>query len=343
MSFSIESYDRGYLDGMTALYNAETTFEPYIAPLDPERFIALVELKSYFDPAGLLVAREGGEVIGWIHACAAAGSEPGHDPQQRVPRIRMLVFPRHRLKVGAALAAEATAWLWQASATASALPAVSAAVSNLDVSPGPSPVRSMEAMHARWGYPFYRGLWLGGEPMGPASMPHIQLAFEVAGYKNTQESVFMVTEMDSPPNERPAGTTIELVETAAEMRHEPMRESWIGFEPRRIQAFAGGEEAGSIGWVLQPHVAERLGAPCVNIWSLGVRQPFRRLGIATALLARALTQGYRVGARSASVSTQLWNGPAHATYAQLGFRPHCILVGRLLQLTAAGNDEAAQR
>src|SRR5262245_56032565 len=103
MPFSIECYDRNYLAGMTALYNTETTFEPHIAPLDPERFVELIETKPCFDPAGLLVAVGNGQVVGWVHACVAAGSEPGHDPRDLVPRIRMLIFPRERLKVGAAL------------------------------------------------------------------------------------------------------------------------------------------------------------------------------------------------------------------------------------------------
>src|SRR5438067_9822455 len=92
VSFRIETYDRRYLEEMTALYNAETAFEGHIAPLHPERFLALVEGKSYFDPAGLLVAVEAGRVGGWIHACVAAGSEGGHDPANAVPRIRMLIF-----------------------------------------------------------------------------------------------------------------------------------------------------------------------------------------------------------------------------------------------------------
>ena len=50
-------------------------------------------------------------------------------------------------------------------------------------------------IHAQVGYPFYRGLWMGGEPMGPAHLPHIQLALEVGGYKNTQESIFMTARL----------------------------------------------------------------------------------------------------------------------------------------------------
>jgi GNAT superfamily N-acetyltransferase len=116
------------------------------------------------------------------------------------------------------------------------------------------------------------------------------------------------------------------------MRHEGMRESWIGFEPMGIRARVHGEPAGNISWVLIPHVTERLGAPCMNIWSLGVPEAYRRRGIASALVSRAMARAYALGARFGSVGTQLWNAPAHATYARLGFRPHCVLVGRSLDL-----------
>jgi GNAT superfamily N-acetyltransferase len=308
--FNIESYDRNHLEGMTALYNAETAYEPHVAPLDPERFITLVEKKAAFDPAGLLVAIENGEVVGWIHACVAAGSEGGHDPHKPVPRIRMLIFPATRLQVGSALVSEATAGLMTAGHN------------------------EIEALHARTGYPFYRGLWYGGEPMGPVRMPHVQMALEVNGYRNTQESIFMTAEMSSPPQEIPADVPVAFVEAAAEMKHEPMRESWIGFEPRVTRARLDGEDVGNIAWVVEPYVADRLGAPAMNIWGLGVREAHRRKGIAAALIARAMARSYAQGARSASVSTQLWNAPAHATYAKMGFRPHCIVVGRVLALGA---------
>jgi GNAT superfamily N-acetyltransferase len=304
----IDTYDRKYLEGMTALYNAETAYEPHVAPLNPERFLCLVEQKSSFDPSGLFVALKGSEVVGWLHACVAAGSEGRHDPENRVARIRMLIFPADRLKVGNALVAEATAWLKQ------------------------SGQNEIEALHARSGYPFYRGLWFGGEPMGPTSMPHVQITLEVGGYKNTQESIFMTAEMTALPPEIQPDVPVEFVEAAAQMKHEAMRESWIGFEPRVTRALLNGEDVGSISWVIEPYVADRLGAPAMNIWGLGVREEHRRKGIAAALISRALRYSYTQGARFASVSTQVWNAPAHATYASTGFRPHCIVVGRLLRL-----------
>jgi GNAT superfamily N-acetyltransferase len=83
---------------------------------------------------------------------------------------------------------------------------------------------------------------------------------------------------------------------------------------------------------MQPHLADRLGAPSLNIWGLGVREQHRQKGIATALVSQVMARSYALGARFASVGTQLWNAPAHATYAKLGYKPYCIVVGRTLNL-----------
>ncbi len=302
MTITIDTYRQDFLPQITARYNAETEGELHVAPLTPERFVDLVERKSSFDPTGLFVAREGGEVVGWAHACCAPGSEAWNAAGLH-PQLRMLIYPRERLEVGKALMAEAMAWLERASEA------------------------DLLALHAQAGYPFYRGLWYGGEPMGPASMVHVQLALEVGGYRNTQESVFMTAEVLSPPKV-PAVPGLALGTAAVEWAHEGMRESWVGFAPMRTEARLADEVAGSIGWVVLPHVAERLGAPCLSIWSLGVAEARRRRGIASALLAEALRQGYAQGARFASVATQLWNAPAQATYAKFGFRPHRLLIGR---------------
>ncbi len=303
MTLTIETYGRDRLEQMLALYNAETAHEPHIAPLTPERFRALIEQKSYFDPDGLLVAVEDGAVVGWAHACVVPGSETWHDQERPAAQLRMLIYPRTRLKVGHILVAEATGWLAR-----SGLPL-------------------QLALHAQAGYPFYRGIWMGGEPMGPASMPHVQLALEVGGYKLTQESIFMTMRLDEAPSPRPVAG-VELIEHAAEMKHATQRESWRGFAPRRTRALIASAEVGSIGWVIEPHVADRLGAPCMNIWALGVREEYRRKGIAAALIADALRSAYAQGARFASVGTQLWNAAAHATYASFGYVPSCLLIGR---------------
>jgi len=310
MPFTLAPYDRKHLEGMCRLYNDETAFEPFIAPMTPERFVQLVEPKAAFDAAGVRVALEGGEVVGWVHAAVAHPTEIYQKPDAVTPEIEMLVFRRERMDVGAALVAEATAWLKK-----SAQP-------------------KLLAMHCAMGYPFYRGLWMGGEPMGTVLMPHVQVAFEVGGYKNTHESVFLVAKMDRAPAEAKTTEPVEFRDEPAAMAHAPMADSWTGFAPQASTAYIGGQKVGQIGWTVTPQVAAKLGAPAMSIWMLGVNQEHRRKGIGAALTARSMRASFAAGARHCCLGTQLWNAPAMATYAKFGFHPYCILVGRTLDLTA---------
>jgi GNAT superfamily N-acetyltransferase len=166
--------------------------------------------------------------------------------------------------------------------------------------------------------------------MGLAKLAHVQLALEVGGYKTGQESILLAADMPSKPKALDADVKVEYDESPAVMKHWMMRESWTGFEPMAIRAMIAGEQAGRIGWVILPHL-DRLGAPCMNIWALGVAEAHRRKGIAGALISRAMVRGYALGSRFGSVGTQLWNAPAHLSYAKLGYYPYAVLVGRSLK------------
>ena len=303
MGLAIESYHENYLPGMMELYNVETAFEPHIAELTVERFVRLVTRKSTFDPEGLLVAVEDGTVVGWVHACLAGGTEPWN-PADPVCQIRMLIFPPSRTKLGCTLVKEATEWMAR------------------------SGQRSFLALHCEHGYPFYRGVWLGGEPMGPATMPHLHVALEISGYEVRAESIFLTALMQTPPAETRASVDVKFEESPAEMSSQRLRESWDGFEPMQTVARLGDEEAGAIRWVVLDDLQAKLGAPAVNIWALSVGEKFRRKGIASALVCQAMASAFKKGARHASVGTQLGNVAAHATYARFGFVPHCMMLGR---------------
>jgi ribosomal protein S18 acetylase RimI-like enzyme len=64
----------------------------------------------------------------------------------------------------------------------------------------------------------------------------------------------------------------------------------------------------------------------MNIWGLGVNEQHRRKNIATALVAHAMAQSYKLGARFASVCTQLWNAPAHAKGFKGNLRDNILVI-----------------
>jgi GNAT superfamily N-acetyltransferase len=79
------------------------------------------------------------------------------------------------------------------------------------------------------------------------------------------------------------------------------------------------------------YLVDKLGASCLNIWSLGIKEEHRGKGIATTLVSDVMIQAYKLGARFASVGTQFWNVPAYMTYAKLGFIPYQLVIGRTLE------------
>src|SRR5574340_281925 len=112
---------------------------------------------------------------------------------------------------------------------------------------------------------------MGGEPMAPVTMAHLQVALAVQQYRHDFESICMTAGMQEAPSLAAPQVQFELVEAPAEMAHEGMRESWIGFTPMRTRELMNGEEAGSTGWVILPHVARseerRVAKECRSRWS----------------------------------------------------------------------------
>jgi ribosomal protein S18 acetylase RimI-like enzyme len=191
--------------------------------------------------------------------------------------------------------------------------------------------RSDEAptyLHPHRGYPFYRGLWFGGEPQGALSFPHVQMALAAGGYHQTHQDVMMVADLSSPLPRFEAACDVTYTDAATPMHHDVHRASWVGFSPRTLTARVDGQWAGECGYVMLPQAASSLGHPSMSIWNLAVDAAFRRRGIAAALISRAQQAAYEAAARTSTVCTTIDNAPAHATYTKCGYRPHTLVNGR---------------
>lgn len=313
MRWTIEAWEPRHREGVCELFNRVTAKEGQIVPLTAERFEKLVERKSYFDPAGLLVAVEAGRVVGWVHGCVVGNTEAMEGPGTPLPRIQMLIHEGDRLREGAALVGEITKYL--------------TARSNEEVT----------ALHPYRGYPYYRGLWLGGEPQMAMWIGQMQTVLGGCDYALSHQDLFMVGKMESKPSEPAARLEgIEYVSRATELKHEVMAQSWTGFEPRVIQAMVKGEKVAELGWVFIEPAKEKLGAPSMNIYNLWTGEKYRRLGIGSALVGRSLGEAYALGARHMNVCTQMWNAPAQPTYFKHGFVPYGYLCGRTYRPKTGG-------
>ncbi|MCC7409895.1 MAG: GNAT family N-acetyltransferase [Phycisphaeraceae bacterium] len=313
MSWTIQTWEPQYREGVCELFNRVTEHEPHIVGMTPERFEALVERKSYFDAAGLLVAVEEGRVVGWVHGCVVGNTEAGEGPGKPLPRIQMLIHEADRLREGAALVGEITKYLTARS------------------------TEEVTALHPYRGYPYYRGLWLGGEPQMPMWIGQMQTVLGGCDYALSHQDLFMAGKMESRPVEPSARLAgIEYVSEPMALKHEAMAQSWTGFEPRLIKAMVNGEQAGELGWVLIEPAAKKLGSPSMNIYNLWTGEKYRRQGIGSALVGRSLGQAYAAGARFMNVCTQMWNGPAQPTYFKHGFVPYGYLCGRTYRPKTGG-------
>lgn len=304
---TIEPFSLEFVQGCCDLYNRQTAHEPHIVRLTPARFGHFISAKPYFDASGFLVAHEGPRVVGWVHACLVPYTDnPAADPSPW-PRIQMLLFEPERPELGLELVRQATQYLRNRS------------------------TQTPTALHPTRGYPFYRGLWMGGEPQLLTTLPHVQMALEASGYAESHRDVMMTVRLDERPKELRPAAAVEFTTEPLRIKHDVMRHSWTGFEPQSIHAHLKGQWAGTIGWVLVPQTAERMGVASLNIYTLGVSSNCRRQGIGAALSSRAMTAGFDLGAREFNVCTQVWNAPAQATYAKCGMRPHVIVNGRSLR------------
>ncbi|MCC7146574.1 MAG: GNAT family N-acetyltransferase [Phycisphaeraceae bacterium] len=310
----IGPYESRDLEAMAELYNRQALEEPHVAPMSGLMFEELVIAKSYFDPQGLLVAREGQEVLGWIHASVAPTTEIWQDARATFARICMLVYPVGKLELGLRLVERARDWL---------------------ASQGH---QTLMAFHSRQGYPFYRGLWMGGERMCPTTFVHLHAALSAGGFKATAESAFLRAQLDRRPREEQAAIAAEFVDEPLDMARKSTAESWRGFAPRTIKAMVGKDQAGIIGYVMQPQLTAKLGGPCVNIYLLATNPSYQRKGIAAALVSRAVAKGYELGARRATVGTQLGNVAAHRTYERFGFKPYRLSIGREWNAPEGGGE-----
>jgi GNAT superfamily N-acetyltransferase len=308
MTLKIETYDRKYLEAMVGLYNQQMAVEPHIAPLTPELFLKLVEPKTYFDPKGLFVAIEGGRVVGWCHACVAHATEIWLNPERIYAEIQMLVYRKENLHVGLALVAEAVNWL----------------------RPGGHEV--IHAINAVGGYPFYRGLCIGGERLCPTTLPHVHLALSLSGFKIIAEGSLKVVRMDRRPQILQAAIDLEYEDGPLQSPRDVIWQSWAGFDPRVLTVKVDGQMIGGGGWVMLPYHAAKLGSPCVNIYMLSTNDQYKRKGIAAAVVSRMLAHGYDQGARIASVGTEMSNLAAHMTYHKFGMLVHCLVQDRRLDL-----------
>lgn len=158
------------------------------------------------------------------------------------------------------------------------------------------------------------------------------------GYTLARRFWRMAIEMDTPPipPDLPAGITIRTVRPGEEYRavyeaqQDSFRDHW-GFVPRSFESWMRRMESASFDpglWFVAEERGEIAGvALCTTfleqgwVQTLGVRKPWRRRGVALALLRHAFAGFYRRGRRSVALGVDS-ESPTGATklYEKAGMR-----------------------
>jgi GNAT superfamily N-acetyltransferase len=290
-------------EDVVRVYNRGVVGLPYCATLDAHAFTRLIAPRFFFHPDGLLTAYRGGTPLGYVHATLAPSADrEGEHPE--VGTITALFFPPEDPDVGQRLLGAAERWLalrgvarvngWGSGAT---------------------------------GYPFYRGLLSGLEPVLVENHRTALAAFRAAGYAPYVQSYLLVSDFATPFPETPAAPAAETVISPRRFEGRWDADAWRGHHPLECRASVDGTDAGRLLFATLTRLSEQGGTGVGGIAALGVREPFRRRGVASLMMTRSLNHLFGAGARRCLVACHRTNEAAIATYRKFGFRPAALMVG----------------
>lgn len=305
MSTSVElkRFAPEHVEDVVAMYNRGIAGLPYCCTLDAGYFTRFIVPRFYFYPDGLILAYRQGQPLGYVHATFA----PSVDRQgvrRDVGTTTTLFFPLEEPMVGAVLLAAAEDWLSGLGAT-----------------------RVIGWGSSATGYPFYRGLLGGLEPVLLEDHRTALDVFRAAAYAPYVESYLLATELTEPFVEPSARVPVETVIRPRVFEGRWDADSWLGHDPIECRATVEGADAGALLFAAMPRLSRQLGVGIGGIAALRVAEEFRRQGIASLMTARSLNRLFEQGVRRCLVACHRTNVAAIATYEKFGFRRAALLVG----------------
>ena len=293
-------YKPEFLEALCALYNGEGAFSPFISHLTPKLFERRIAAKAFFEPEGAILATSGGRLVGAVFATFAPSADKTHADLSRGV-IDGLFFSERHPAVGDQLLGAALTYLRSRGA------------------------KSVIGWATEGGYPFWRDLYCGSEPVMHAGYKQAYDAFSRAGFAKTQHSVAMLARVEGEGPALKAEYRIRNCPSPRETFWE--RNTWLDLWPMCLEAEAEGVVAGRLGWVALPATSRRRGVRTVGIYSVVVAEAWRRRGVASALLARCFEEAKKDGAEEILLATGVENRPAIAAYHKFGFSEVFELVG----------------
>ena len=292
--------------GLSAVWRSQELLRGRFHAMTPALLEQHVFSKLYFDHAGLIVAEEGGWIVGFVHAgfgCDEAEAALNHE----VGSICQLQVSDHpeRQSIGKQLVRLAEEYLQGRGA-------------GVIYGGGARPLN-----------PFYLGLYGGSEAPGVLESDRwFGDLLQVSGYKVCQRSLVFERDLGGfrPPVDRRQmqirrGNTIEAT-------FDPPTENWwqsctLGQTDRTRFDLRGRNaerpHATATFWDLEP-LASSWGVHAVGLIRVEVDSTQRRQGLASYLIAEALRQLRAHGVARCEVQAMQENEAAVGLYRKLGFQ-----------------------
>lgn len=313
-SLTLQPFEPDRAHDVARIFNASTALLPYCGTLSAGAVHDRLAALSYFDPQALLIAYRRGRPIAYAHGAFGRPPQGSDVPDRQVGNVRGLFFPPDDVEAGRAVLEELIGYLSRSGA------------------------RDLQGWGSFAGYPFYRGLYMGTEPVASATQAHVIVRFVQVGFTINQQSIFLARPLEAQVPSAQAQPPVEFEETRFVPSTTWEAETWVGLEPWRTSAFRAGEQVGQIIWAMLPDLLEKRGHAVGSIAGLSVSPECRRQGIAKALVLEVMRACYQGGAREITVATTQENTAALNTYYACGFAERDILLGH----TLARQSQAAE-
>lgn len=301
------------------VYNRGVAGLPYCCTLDAQYFLDFIVPRFFFVDDGLIIAYRQGRPVGYVHSTFAPSADR-QDVQRETGTIAALFFPPDEPEVGAALVAAAERWL-----------------------AGEGARRVIGWGSGASGYPFYRGLLSGLEPVLVEDHRAALAVFRAAGYVPYVQSYLSVADFQVPFLEPSSAVPVSATIRPRSFETRWDVDAWRGHQPMECRTLldradadgtnADGADAGWLLFAVMPRLSQQSGTGIGGIAGLAVPAPLRRRGIAALMMARSLNWLYEAGVRRCLVVHHRNNAAAAATYAKFGFRPAALMVGLERALT----------
>jgi GNAT superfamily N-acetyltransferase len=303
------------------LYNRAIARNPFSGWLDESVWENVIAAKPYYSPEAVLVAYDGATPLGYAHLCNGPNSERTA-PDPTVGSVEGLFFDPSRPDVGLELLQEAVRRHRKA---------------------GAGRVLGWSSFS---GYPLYRGIFVGLEPMALEEDRHVVEAFLAAGFDYCQRSVEMAIDYNCPVEEPTPTIAVDFRAEPWSIERSWEAATWRGLRPYRNHATIGGEDVASCLYAVMPVISAKCGGLVGSIGGLRTAEAWRRKGIGSFLAARALNHMLELGVRRVTLGTQHDNWAAHATYRRLGMEIEASACAFALDFDATpsdGSELAAER